>query len=128
MQLVHLDDVTPELLAGSHVVVLGGAVDVAAAARATAQRASGAVLLVATEDGQHDLATALEASLLPRSRVVAVEPGDAATAVAALLYGRDTALTGWAFCRGELGIEGRVAQVPLTLGAGGLRGIGRAAA
>ena len=123
-----LADAAPEALAGSDVVVLAEGADVADAARATARRASGAVLLVATDHGQRDCATALQASLLPRSRVMAVAPDDAQAAVAALLYGRETALEGWAYCRGELGIEDRVAQVPFVLGAGGLRRIGRAPA
>jgi hypothetical protein len=114
-----------ELLAGSDVVVVTAGVDVADAARATARRASGSVLVLATGDGERDCATALEASLLPRTRVLAVEPADVVAAVGAVVFGRDTQLEAWAYCRGELGIDDRVAQVPVVLGAGGLRRIGR---
>jgi hypothetical protein len=107
------------------VVVVTAGVDVADAARATARRASGSVLVLATGDGERDCATALEASLLPRTRVLAVEPADVVAAVGAVVYGRDTQLEAWAYCRGELGIDDRVAQVPVVLGAGGLRRIGR---
>ena len=127
VNLTVVRDLSPELLAGSDVVVVTGGVDVADAARATARRASGCVLVVATEHGQRDCATALQASLLPRSRVVAVEPSDAPAAARAVLYGRDTPLDCWVLCRGELGIDDRVAQVPAVLGAGGLRRIGREA-
>ncbi len=123
--VVHLPSPAPELMAGADVVVIAGGVDVADAARATALRASGSVLLVATDDGERDCATALEASLLPRSRVVGIAPADAPVAVAAVLAGRDTPLQGFAYCRGELGIDDRVAAVPIVLGAGGLRRIGR---
>jgi hypothetical protein len=107
------------------VVVVTAGVDVADAARATARRASGSVLVLATGDGERDCATALEASLLPRTRVLAVEPADVVAAVGAVVFGRDTQLEAWAYCRGELGIDDRVAQVPVVLGAGGLRRIGR---
>jgi len=125
LQVTHLTEPAGELLAGSDVVVLAQGADVAEAAAATARRASASVLVVATDDGQRDCDTALRASLLPRSRVVAVAPADAAAATAAVAYGHDTPVEGWAYCRGELGIEDRVAQVPLVLGAGGLRRIGR---
>jgi len=125
-QVTALAEPSAELMAGSDVVVVATGVDVADAARATARRASGSVLVVATADGERDCATALSVSLLPRSRVLAVDPADVAAAVGAVVYGRDTPLKAWAFCRGELGIDDRVAQVPVVLGAGGLRRIGRA--
>jgi hypothetical protein len=123
--VTHLREAAGELLAGSDVVVVAAGVDVAGAARAAARRASGSVLLVATGAGERDCTTALSASLLPRSRVLAVEPADVVAAVAAVVDGRDTPLEAWAYCRGELGIDDRVAQVPVVLGAGGLRRIGR---
>lgn len=125
VNVTHLTQLSGELLAGSDVVVVTDGVDVGEAARATARRASGSVLVVATEHGERDCATALSASLLPRSRVIAVAPADVTTAVDAVAYGRDTPLEAWAYCRGELGIDDRVALVPVVLGAGGLRSIGR---
>lgn len=123
--VLRLDAPGAERLAGSDVVVIGEGADVAGAARATARRASGAVLVVATADGERDCATALQASLLPRARVVGVDPTDAVAAAEAVLYARETPLECWALCRGELGIDERVAQVPAVLGAGGIRRIGR---
>lgn len=122
VQVVHLTSPSDRDLSGSDVVLLTGG-DIAAAASATARRAPGAVLLVASQDGERDLCAALEASLLPRTRVVGVAPADAPAAVRAALRGEDTALDCWALCRGELGIENAVARVPAVLGAGGLRSI-----
>jgi hypothetical protein len=124
--VVRLDAPAGDRLAGSDVVVVARGADVAGAARATARRASAAVLVVATGGGEQDCATALQASLLPRTRVVGVEPADAVAAVEAVLFECETPLECWALCRGELGIEDRVAQVPAVLGAGGIRRIGRA--
>ncbi len=111
-------------IAGSEVVVLVEGVDVAAAARAVARRAPGAVLLVATSDAERDTATALEAGLMPRPRAFGVVAQDVATAVEAVIFGRDTPLQAAALCRGELGIEDRVATVPVRVGTGGLRAVG----
>jgi hypothetical protein len=111
-------------LAGSEVVVVGDGVDVATAAAAVARRAPAAVVLVVTADGERDCAAALETSLLPRPRVLAVAPGDLPAAVEAVLYGREAALEAAVLCRGELGIEDRVATVPVQVGAGGVRRIG----
>jgi hypothetical protein len=111
-------------LAGSDVVVLGEGVDVATAASAVARRAPAAVMLVATADRERDCATALEVSLLPRPRVFAVAPDDVPAAAEAVLYGREAALDAAVLCRGELGIEDRVATVRVRVGAGGVLAIG----
>jgi len=111
-------------IAGSEVVVLVEGVDVPAAARAAARRAAASVMLVATADIERDTAAALEASLLPRPRAFGVVAGDVATAVEAILFGRDAPLQVAALCRGELGIDDRVATVPAQVGTGGLRAIG----
>jgi hypothetical protein len=111
-------------LAGSDVVVLGDGVDVATAAGAVARRAPAAVVVLATGDGERDCAAALDASLLPRPRVLAVAPDDVGAVVEAVLYGSEAALEAAVLCRGELGIEDRVATVPVRVGAGGVRRIG----
>jgi hypothetical protein len=111
-------------LAGSDVVVLGTGVDVVRAASAVARRAPAAVMLLATADGERDCAAALATSLLPRPRVLAIAPQDVPAAVEAVLYGREAALEAAVLCRGELGIEDRVATVPVRVGAGGVRRIG----
>ena len=110
-------------LAGSDVVVLVAGADAEAAGRAVARRASGAVVLVATAEAETDTQTVLDASLLPRPRVVGVARGDIAEAAEAIIFGREVALEGAACCRGELGLD-RVATVPLRVGAGGIRAIG----
>ena len=122
--VTHLDDPRPERLAGSDLVLVAQGVDMERAARATARRAPGAVLLLETGPGLDDCDVALAASLLPRPRVIGVDAGDAVAAAEAILYGRDTELTVFARCRGEMGIDDRVAQVPAVVGAGGLRRIG----
>jgi hypothetical protein len=111
-------------LAGSEVVVLGGGADVPAAAGEVARRAPAAVVVLATADGERDCAAALEASLLPRPRVFAVAPGDVQAAVEAVVHGREAALEAAVLCRGELGIDDRVATVPVRVGPGGVRSIG----
>lgn len=110
-------------VAGSEVVVVTGG-DLTAAGRQVARRAPGAVVLVATADAERDCARVLASSLLPRPRVFGVVREDVRTAVEAVVFGRDVALQAAALCRGELGIEDRVATVPVRVGAGGLRSIG----
>ena len=109
---------------GAEVVVVLDAADVATTASEIARRAPAAVVLVATPDAERDCATVLDVSLLPRHQVVGIPTGDVAAAVEAVVFGRELALHGAALCRGELGIEDRVATVPLRLGAGGVRRIG----
>lgn len=110
-------------MAGSDVVVLVPGADPEAAGRAVARRAAGAVVLVATDDAEADTQTVLDASLLPRPRVVGVGRGDVAVAAEAIIFGREVALKGAACCRGEMGLD-RVATVPVRVGAGGIRAIG----
>ena len=111
-------------LAGSEVVVVIDGADVAPAAVAALRRASCAVLVVATDDPERDVNRALEAGLAPRPRVVGVPPGEVVAAVEAIVFGRQTTLQGAVLCRGELGIQDRVATVPVTLGAPGIVKIG----
>jgi hypothetical protein len=120
--VVSLAEGAPDL-AGSDVVVIAGG-DVAAAAEAAARRAPSAVLLVATPDREADCATAVETSLLPRSRVVGVARDDVVGAAEAVLYGRELELRAAVLCRGEEGVDDRVATVPVRLGTGGVRRIG----
>lgn len=110
-------------LAGSDVVVLVQGADPGAAGVAVARRASGAVVLVATDDPEGDAQTVLDASLLPRPRVLGVAIADVPVAAEAVIFGREVALQAAACCRGELGLD-RVATVPVRVGAGGLRAIG----
>jgi malate/lactate dehydrogenase len=120
--VVALNGASPDL-AGSDVVVLAGG-DVAGAASAVARRAPAAVLIVATADHEADCAVAVEASLLPRPRVIGV-PADAVTAaVEAVLFGRGIELRAAVLCRGEEGVDERVATVTVWLSAGGVRRIG----
>ncbi len=113
-----------EQLAGSDLVLVAQGVDMAEAARATALRAPAAVLLLETGPDLEDCDVALGASLLPRPRVFGVDASDAVAAGEAVLFDRETKLEVFARCRGELGIEDRVARVPATVGRGGLRRIG----
>jgi malate/lactate dehydrogenase len=122
--VVSLAEGSPDL-AGADVVVIAGG-DVAAAAEAAARRASGSVLLVATPHAEADTAIAVERSLLPRSRVVGVARDDVPTAAEAVLYGKEAELRAAVLCRGEEGIDDRVATVPVRLGARGVRRIGAA--
>jgi malate/lactate dehydrogenase len=110
-------------LAGSDVVVLAGG-EVRAAAREIARRAPAAVLVVATGDSEADCAAVLQESLLPRPRVIGVARDDVAAVVEAVLYGGETRVDAAVLCRGELGIDDRVATVPVRLGRGGVRRIG----
>jgi hypothetical protein len=99
-------------LPGSDVVVIAGGVDVAAEARRAASRASGAVIVVV--DG--DVRAALDASLLPRGRVLSV-PADQVRAVCeAVLFDRCTDLDVT-----FVGLEDEVVTVPAVVGAGGVR-------
>ena len=111
-------------MAGSDVVVLLPGVDAGAVGAAAARRAAGAVVLVATADAEADTQAGLDASLLPRPRVIGVARDDLATAAEAIVFGREVALSGAACCRGELGVDDRVATVPLRVGAGDIRAIG----
>ena len=113
-----LDDI-----AGSDVVVLVAGADPDTVGRAVARRAAGAVVVVATGAAEADTQVVLDASLLPRPRVVGVEPGDIAAAAEAIVFGREVALEAAACCRGELGLD-RVATVPVRIGTGGIRAIG----
>ena len=114
-------------LAGADVVVVVDGADVPAAAAASLRRASCAVLLVATADPERDAERALEAGLAPRPRVVGVTPGDVMAATEAIVFGRVTTLQAAVLCRGELGVQDRVATVPVTLGAAGIERIGAGA-
>ena len=123
----HVAHVRPEDwadLAGSDAVVVLDGADVPVAARAALRRASLAVLVVATSEPERDVVRALEAGLAPRPRVFGVRPEDVTAAVEAIVFGRRTTLEAAVLCRGELGIEDRVAMVPVTLGAPGIERIG----
>jgi hypothetical protein len=111
-------------LAGADVVVVTDGTDVPEAARAALRRASQAMLVVATGDLERDGVRALEAGLAPRPRVLGVRRDDLVAAVEAIVFGRLTQLEAAVLCRGELGIEDRVATVPVTLGAAGIEQIG----
>ena len=122
--VTHLDAPDAARMAGADLVLVAQGVDMRRAAQDTALRAPGAVLLLETGPGLDDCEVALAASLLPRPRVIGVDAGDAVAAAEAVLYGRETQLDVFAKCRGELGIEDRVEQVPAVVGTGGLRRIG----
>ena len=111
-------------LAGSEVVVVLDGADVPAAAVAALRRASCAVLVVATADLERDVLRALEAGLAPRPRVLGVGVDDLVAAVEAIVFGRRTTVDAAVLCRGELGVEDRVATVPVVLGAAGIQRIG----
>src|SRR3712207_5848923 len=84
------DVVGENAIAGSGVVGIGPGADVAAAARLAASRASGAaIVLVAPASVE----TALRASLLPRGRVIAVEPDGVRAAAEAVLTDSCATLT-----------------------------------
>jgi malate/lactate dehydrogenase len=123
-EVTRLSEPDAEQLAGSDLVLVAQGVDMAEAARATARRAPAAVLLLETGPDLDDCEVALGASLLPRPRVFGVDASDAVAAGEAVLFDRETTLQVFARCRGELGIEDRVAQVPATVARGGLRKIG----
>ena len=111
-------------LAGSEVVVVLDGADVPAAAVAALRRASCAVLVVATADVERDVLRALEAGLAPRPRVLGVAVDDVVVAVEAIVFGRRTTVDAAVLCRGELGVEDRVATVPVVLGPAGIQRIG----
>lgn len=114
-----------ETLAGSRVVVLVDG-DAELVGREVARRASGAVIVLATAEPLADTRAALASSLLPRARVFGVEQSPPAVmrAVEAVIFDRGVELRAAAHCRGECGHEDKVARVPVTVGRGGLRGIG----
>ena len=122
--VIHLDAPDAARMAGADLVLVAQGVDMKQAAEDTALRAPGAVLLLETGPDLDDCEVALAASLLPRPRVIGVDAGDAVAAAEAVLYGRDAELSVFAKCRGELGIDDRVEQVPAVVGTGGLRRIG----
>jgi hypothetical protein len=122
--VIRLDAPDAERMAGADLVLVAQGVDMERAARDTALRAPSAVLLLETGPDLDDCDVALGASLLPRPRVFGVDADDAVAAAEAVLYGRETELSVYARCRGELGIEDRVERVPALVGAGGLRRIG----
>ena len=114
-----------DTLGGSGVVVLVEG-DADTVGREVARRAPRAVIVVATAEPVADTRAALASSLLPRARVFGVERSPAAVqrAVEAVVFDRGLALRAAAHCRGECGHEDKVARVPVSVGRGGLRGIG----
>ena len=112
-------------LAGSRVVVVVDG-DAEVVGREVARRASGAVIVLATAEPLADTRAALASSLLPRARVFGVEQSPPAVmrAVEAVIFDRGVSLRAAAHCRGECGHDDKVARVPVTVGRGGLRGIG----
>src|SRR4051794_39343352 len=76
---------------GSDIVVLSDGSEVAQAGREVTRYAPGAVVLVATADAEGDCAVALEATLLPRGRVLGLPGADGAqvrAAAQAVLFDR----------------------------------------
>lgn len=100
-------------LPGSDVVVLAFGADVAAEARRAASRAPGAVIMLV---GDGDVRAALNASLLPRGRVIAVPAERLGDAVQAVLFDRcsEVEVT-------LVGLDGEVVAHRVILGAGGVR-------
>jgi hypothetical protein len=109
----YADVVGPDRLPGSDVVVVAPGADVEAVARRAASRAPGAVIVLASGD---DVRAALDASLLPRGRVIAVPPERVREAVEAILFDscRDVAVT-------LVGLNDQVGTHTVVLGAGGVR-------
>lgn len=109
-------DVTQSVtgLPGSDVVVLGPGADVPALARRVASRASGAAIVVV--DG--DVRAAVEASLLPRGRVVGVSAGEVREVAEAVCFDRCSIAR---VTLVDLGDE--VGEHDVILGAGGVREI-----
>ena len=106
------DVVGEEGLPGSDVVVIGPGADVAAAARRAASRASGAAVIVLGGD----VRAALAASFLPRGRVFGVTDDVLRDAVEAVVLDRRVTIE-----VEMVGLDDRVATVPASLGAGGIR-------
>ena len=106
-------DVVTGDVRGADVVVIAGGADVEAEARRAASRAPGAVIVLA---GAGDVHAALDASLLPRARVIAVPADRLADAVQAVLFDRceEVEVT-------LVGLDGEVAAHRAILGAGGVR-------
>jgi hypothetical protein len=101
-----------EELPGSDVVVLARGADVAGAARRVAARAPGAVIVVV----EGDVRTALEASLLPRGRVIGVAADAVVPAAEAIMFDRRTAV------EVELvGLDGDLVSASAVLGLQGVR-------
>ena len=105
---------------GSGAVVAASSADLVACHRF----APAAVLVIAGDGLDRAVAETLEATLLPRTRVFGVATEDAARVAEAVVLERELSVRCAALCRGELGIEDRVAQVDAVVGAGGLRRIG----
>ena len=108
----HAEVVGPESLPGSHLIVIGGGVDLVETVRQVARRAAGAVVFVV--DGE--LQTAVSASLLPRSRVIGVDPGELAVAADAVVFDTRTEAT-----VRILDLEGLEQTARVILGARGVR-------
>jgi hypothetical protein len=108
------DVVGPDELPGSDVVVLARGADVSTEARRVASRASGAVMIVV--DG--DVRAAVDASYLPRGRVVGVEAGAVREVAEAILFDRCSPLTVT-----MVGLDGEVADREAIMGLGGVREI-----
>lgn len=111
--------------AGSHIVVLAGASDVAGQLRT---RCPDAVVIVAGDGVDQHVNELLAQTRFPRGRVIGVTGGPLATAatirkaVQAILLDRGTLLTATVMCAGEHGHEGP-AVVPVVVGARGVQEI-----
>ena len=105
---------------GSLAIVAGEGADLAACHRF----APAAVLVIVGDGLDRTVAETLRQTLLPRTRVIGVAERDAARVAEAIALERDLAVRCSALCRGELGIDDRVAEVDAVVGAGGLRRIG----
>ena len=106
-------DVVAGDVRGADVVVIASGADVEAEARRAASRAPGAVIVLA---GEGDVRAALDASLLPRGRVISVAPDRLHDAVQAVVFDRceEVEVT-------LVGLDGEVAAHRAVLGAGGVR-------